>query len=49
MDEPQNMESELSKSSISDLNPLFKLRYSATHKEVYNLLYRLTPIEAYKK
>jgi type III restriction enzyme len=49
MDEPQNMESELSKSAIKDLNPLFKLRYSATHKEVHNLVYRLTPVEAYKK
>lgn len=48
MDEPQNMESELSKEAIRDLNPLFKLRYSATHKEVINLVYKLTPIEAYK-
>ncbi|PJC40542.1 MAG: hypothetical protein CO042_03265, partial [Parcubacteria group bacterium CG_4_9_14_0_2_um_filter_41_8] len=43
MDEPQNMESELSKSSIKDLQPLFKLRYSATHRRPYNLMYRLTP------
>lgn len=49
MDEPQNMESELSKASISDLNPLFKLRYSATHREIYNIVYRLTPVDAYKK
>lgn len=49
MDEPQNMESELSKSSIADLKPLFKLRYSATHKEIHNLIYRLTPVDAYKK
>lgn len=48
MDEPQNMESELSKSSIADLNSLFKLRYSATHKEFHNLMYRLTPFDAYK-
>lgn len=49
MDEPQNMESDLSKSAIADLNALFKLRYSATHKQVYNLVYRLTPVEAYQK
>lgn len=49
MDEPQNMESELARNAIADLNPLFKLRYSATHKEIHNLLYRLTPIDAYKK
>ena len=49
MDEPQNMTSELSKAAIADLKPLFKLRYSATHKELHNLMYRLTPIDAYKK
>ncbi len=43
LDEPQNMESELSKISISELNPLFTLRYSATHKNHYNLLYSLSP------
>ncbi len=46
LDEPQNMESELSKTSISELNPLFTLRYSATHKNTYNLLYSLSPKEA---
>ena len=46
LDEPQNMESELSKTSISELNPLFTLRFSATHRNYYNLLYRLTPREA---
>ncbi|PJA56091.1 type III restriction endonuclease subunit R, partial [Candidatus Roizmanbacteria bacterium CG_4_9_14_3_um_filter_33_18] len=49
MDEPQNMESELSKSAISDLDSLFRLRYSATHKHIYNLVYRLTPYDAYSK
>ncbi len=49
MDEPQNMESELAKASISDLNPLFKLRYSATHREIHNLVYRLTPVDAYRR
>jgi type III restriction enzyme len=46
LDEPQNMESELSKISLFELNPLFTLRYSATHKNYYNLLYSLTPKEA---
>lgn len=46
LDEPQNMESTLSKTSISELNPLFTLRFSATHKNYYNLLYSLTPREA---
>lgn len=49
MDEPQNMESDLAKVAIADLHPLFKLRYSATHKEIHNLLYRLTPVDAYRK
>ena len=49
LDEPQNMESELSKTSISELNPLFTLRFSATHKNYYNLIYTLTPREALSK
>lgn len=49
LDEPQNMESELSKRSLEKLNPLFALRYSATHKNPYTLLYRLTPADAYKE
>lgn len=46
LDEPQNMESELSKTSINELNPLFTLRFSATHKNYYNLIYTLMPREA---
>jgi type III restriction enzyme len=49
LDEPQNMESEIAKQAISNLNPLFTLRYSATHKNYYNLTYRLTPVDAYDK
>ncbi len=49
LDEPQNMVSELRVKALATLNPLFTLRYSATHKEVYNLVYRLTPAEAYQK
>ena len=43
LDEPQNMESDLSKVALNELNPLFTLRYSATHKNYYNLVYSLTP------
>ena len=49
LDEPQNMESDLSKKSILELNPLFTLRYSGTHKNYYNLLYRLSPFESYQR
>lgn len=47
MDEPQNMENEKSRVAIQSLNPLFKLRYSATHRNPYQLLYRLDPVKAY--
>ncbi|PHS57926.1 MAG: hypothetical protein COB17_04290 [Sulfurimonas sp.] len=43
LDEPQNMESDLSRDALDELNPLFTLRFSATHKNYYNLLYSLTP------
>src|SRR6266568_5654382 len=49
LDEPQNMESELSVRALSALDPLFSLRYSATHRNPYNLVYRLTPYEAYRQ
>lgn len=49
LDEPQNMEQDATKDAIQRLNPLFKLRYSATPKNPYNLVYRLTPIDAYNK
>ncbi|MFA7353271.1 MAG: DEAD/DEAH box helicase family protein [Sulfurimonadaceae bacterium] len=46
LDEPQNMESDLSKTALNELNPLFTLRYSATHKNYYNLVYSLSAKEA---
>ncbi len=49
MDEPQNMESELSTSAIADLNPLCTLRYSATHTRDYNMMYRLDPVDAHRE
>ncbi len=49
IDEPQNMETGLRKAAIANLNPLCTLRYSATHKNFYNLLYSLNPVEAYDK
>ncbi|GIZ07913.1 DEAD/DEAH box helicase family protein [Flavobacterium sp. UMI-01] len=49
MDEPQEgMDTENSIKQIAKLNPLYKIRYSATHKVVKNLLYRLTPYDSYK-
>lgn len=48
LDEPQNMESEKSKAALRTLHPLFALRYSATHRTSPNLVYRLTPFDAYR-
>ena len=48
MDEPQNMESDKAKEAIELLNPLCTLRYSATHKNLYNLVYKLDPVKAYE-
>jgi|688.fasta_scaffold68986_2 type III restriction enzyme len=47
MDEPQKLGSELQEAAITELNPLFKLRYSATHREHHHRLYCLNPIDAY--
>lgn len=49
LDEPQNMESELLLKALAALDPLCALRYSATHRNPYNLVYRLTPYEAYRQ
>ncbi len=49
LDEPQNMESELRLKALAGLNPLFALRYSATHRNPYNVVHRLTPFEAYRQ
>lgn len=47
IDEPQNMETGIRKKAIANLNPIFTLRYSATHKNLYNLIYKLDPVKAY--
>ena len=47
VDEPQNMETEKRSSAIENLKPLCTLRYSATHKNQYNLTYSLNPVKAY--
>ncbi len=43
IDEPQNMATELRRRAIATLNPLVALRYSATHREPFNLVHRLGP------
>lgn len=49
LDEPQKLDSKTQKQSIENLNPLFKLRYSATHKDHHCLVYRLGPVDAYEQ
>ena len=49
IDEPQSVEGEKTKENLKKFNPLFTLRYSATPKEQYNLIYRLDALEAYNK
>lgn len=47
IDEPQNFETDVRRRALLDLNPMCTLRYSATHKNPYNLLYSLNPVQAY--
>ncbi|MCL2083282.1 MAG: DEAD/DEAH box helicase family protein, partial [Oscillospiraceae bacterium] len=49
IDEPQSVDNTpKAKDAIASLKPLCVLRYSATHREKVNLLYRLTPVDAYQ-
>ena len=48
IDEPQSVDNtDKAKQAIKNLNPCAIFRYSATHKEIHNLIYCLNPIQAY--
>ncbi len=50
IDEPQSVDKTAkAKEAIETLNPLCKLRYSATHIEKFNLMYKLDSIDAYEQ
>lgn len=54
IDEPQKIEGTARKKSkslvaIEELQSLFTLRYSATHKQLYNQIYKLNSYAAYQK
>ena len=50
IDEPQSVDNTpKAKKAIRSLNPLFVLRYSATHRQVLNKVYRLGPVEAFQQ
>lgn len=48
LDESQNYRSSLSREALRTLNPLFAINYSATPIDKYNLLYRLSPVDAFR-
>jgi type III restriction enzyme len=49
IDEPQSVDGTAkAKEAIMQLNPLCTLRYSATHKDRFNLMYVLDPIRAFQ-
>ena len=50
IDEPQTtMSTELRKKAVKNLNPLAIIRYSATHREKVNLMYKLDAVDAYEQ
>lgn len=49
IDEPQSVEGKRTKEALELFNALFTLRYSATHKQDYNKIYRLDALDAYNK
>lgn len=51
IDEPQSVgkEGSVTLKSMEEFNPLCTLRYSATHAEEYNKVYRLDALDAYNK
>lgn len=48
LDEPQNLETDIRRQAIARLNPICTLRYSATHRNVFNLIYKLDPLRAFE-
>src|SRR6266852_436961 len=49
IDEPQIVDNtDKAQEAIKALNPLCTLRYSATHRNPYNLVYRLDPVRAFE-
>lgn len=50
IDEPQSVDStDKAQEAIKALNPLCTLRYSATHRNPYNLVFRLDPVRAFEQ
>jgi len=49
LDEPQKMEGAKTVEALKEFHPLFMLRYSATHRQEHNKIYRLDALDAYNQ
>lgn len=49
IDEPQKIGSDKAQESLSNFEPLFLLRYSATHRKEHNKVHRLDALDAYNQ
>ncbi len=49
IDEPQSVEGKKTRESLEEFESLFTLRYSATHRQEFNKVYRLDAMDAYNK
>lgn len=49
LDEPQKMEGKATLDALPKFEPLFILRYSATHRTHHNLIHRLDAVDAYNR
>lgn len=48
LDESQNYRSNLSREALRTLNPLFAVNYSATPVDKFNLIFKLSPVDAFR-
>ncbi|MFX3916360.1 hypothetical protein ACJBW5_10575, partial [Streptococcus suis] len=46
IDEPQTVEGKKTKERMEDFKPLYTLRYSPTHKDKHEMIYRLDALDA---
>jgi len=49
LDEPQKLSGEATQTSLKMFCPLFSINYSATHRDMHNLVYVLDALDAYNK
>lgn len=49
LDEPQKMEGAKTAEGLKEFDPLFVLRYSATHRKEHNKIHRLDALDAYNQ